>query len=109
MIVEMTLEIARGRIKSFTATGPSEPFRKYLQGHEEAGRLSYFGLGLNSKLKFGFTQDDKVLGGVEIGFGDNERKGGKVRAKGVEWWGTSSKATVRVGNETVLRNGELAG
>src|SRR5207244_5764171 len=95
------------RITSLSVTGIIKLFRKYLEADDNAGRLSFFGVGLNSKMRFGFTQDDKVLGGVVIGFGDNEKKGGRSRANGKGWWGALSKATVRIGNETVMRIGLL--
>lgn len=104
---KLKLRVEEGRIDSFTVSGPRRHFQKYLDSDENAGRLSFFGFGLNSKLRFGYTQDDKVLGGVEIGFGDNERKGGKNRANGHEWWRAISKATVEIGGETIMRNGVL--
>ncbi|TLX96579.1 MAG: hypothetical protein E6K96_05835 [Thaumarchaeota archaeon] len=106
-IAGLNAQVDAGRITSFSVTGPRKPFRKYLEADDNAGRLSFFGVGLNSKMRFGFTQDDKVLGGVVIGFGDNEKKGGRNRANGKELWGAISKATVRIGSETVMRNGVL--
>ncbi len=106
-MVGLNAQVDGGRITSFSVTGPRMPFRKYLEADVNAGRLSFFGVGLNSKMRFGFTQDDKVLGGIVIGFGDNERKGGRNRANGKEWWGAVSKATVRVGGETLMRQGIL--
>ena len=106
-IAGLNAQVDAGRITSFSVTGPRKPFRQYLEADDNVGRLSFFGVGLNSKLRFGFTQDDKVLGGVVIGFGDNEKKGGRNRANGKEWWGAISKATVRIGSETVMRDGVL--
>ena len=107
LMVRLNAEVDAGRVTSFSVTGPRKPFRKYLEADDNAGRLSFFGVGLNSKMRFGFTQDDKVLGGVVMGFGDNENKGGRNRANGKGWWGALSKATVRIGNETVMRIGLL--
>ena|SRR2546422_6205110 len=103
----LNAQVDAGRVTSFSVTGPRKPFREYLEADDNAGRLSFFGVGLNSKMRFGFTQDDKVLGSVVIGFGDNESKGGRNRANGKGWWGALSKATVRIGSETVMRIGHL--
>jgi len=104
---KLKLEVLGGRIESYTTTGPGKRFQTYLDSDENSGRLSFFGFGLNGRMRFGYTQDDKVLGGVEIGFGDNERKGGKNRANGNEWWGAISQANVEIGGKTIMRKGAL--
>jgi len=50
------------------------------EGNGDVNRFALFSLGLNTRLRHGFTQDGKVLGVVIMGFGDNESKGGKNKA-----------------------------
>jgi hypothetical protein len=64
--------------------------------------------GLNTGLKFGFTQDDRVLGGVTIGIGGNEDKGGKNRTLGNRhWWASMTNATVSIDGKTIVADGFL--
>jgi len=57
-------------------------------------------------LRHGFTQDDKALGGITIGIGGNEDKGGKNRTSGNRhWWGSMTKATVSVDSKTIVSDG----
>jgi len=84
LVQGLTLRLAQGRIKEVSAKSGKEsydasPLRKRT-GDEN--RFAFFGFGLNPNLRHGFTQDDKVLGGVTIGFGDNRDKGGKNVASG---------------------------
>ena len=93
--------------RSFSADSGSAVLERYLMGKGDVDRLAFFGFGLNPNLRHGFTQDDKVLGGVTIGFGDNEDKSGKNRASN-HWWASVTKATVSIGRRTVMENGNLA-
>jgi leucyl aminopeptidase (aminopeptidase T) len=104
----LTLSVKDGNIVKFEAKERKEVFERYLkEGSGDVNRFAFFGLGLNPGLRYGFTQDDKVLGGVTAGFGDNENKGGKNRADGHEWWASMTKATVTVGDTKVMQNGML--
>ena len=97
-----------GRIIRHTAAQGSEAFEEYLkQGGTNAGRFSYFGFGLNPNLKHGFTQDDKVLGGLTLGFGNNKSMGGKNLAKD-QWWASLIGATVTMEDYLMLDRGRLA-
>jgi hypothetical protein len=69
-------------------------------------RFAFFGFGLNPRLRHGFTQDDKVLGGFTIGFGRNQDKGGRNRADR-DWWASMTQATVTVGGRIVMEAGNL--
>jgi leucyl aminopeptidase (aminopeptidase T) len=103
----LTLQLERGRVTEFAARKGERLFRSFLQeGTGDVDRFAFFGLGLNPKLKFGYTQDDKVLGGVTVGLGDNRGKGGRNRA-GTEWWGCISGATVKIGRRTIMARGKL--
>lgn len=106
-IEQLALEIEDGRVAHVSAEANQHLFEKYLSGgNGDVDRFSFFGLGLNPRLRYGFTQDDKVLGSVEIGFGDNNDKGGRNKASG-HWWACMSEATVRLDEHVVLENGKL--
>lgn len=107
-VVGLTPHIRNGRIAEFAAKEHKEVFERYLnEGKGDIDRFAFFGFGLNPYLRHGFTQDDKVLGGVTLGFGDNENKGGKNKANGHEWWASITNATVIIGDATVMRDGVL--
>jgi leucyl aminopeptidase (aminopeptidase T) len=108
LVQSLSLQLAQGRIKGVSAKSGKEifdasPLRK-ITGDED--RFAFFGFGLNPKLRHGFTQDDKVLGGVTIGFGDNMDKGGKNVASG-GWWASMTKATVTINGQRVMEDGRL--
>jgi len=108
LVQGLNLRIAQGRIKEVSAKSGKEifdasPLRKRT-GDEN--RFAFFGFGLNPKLRHGFTQDDKVLGGVTIGFGDNRDKGGKNVASG-GWWASMSSATVTINGQRIMEDGRL--
>jgi aminopeptidase len=108
IVVGLTLQIKSGRIVKFTAKGQKEIFERYLdEGMGDFNRFAFFGFGLNPHLRHGFTQDDKVLGGVTVGFGDNEDKGGRNKANGNGWWASMTEATVTIGDTKVMRDGML--
>jgi leucyl aminopeptidase (aminopeptidase T) len=74
--------------------------------HGDVDRFGFFGIGLNQRLKHGFTQDDKVSGGVSIGIGGNEDKQGKNRTTGNRhWWASMTHATVQIDKELILKDG----
>ncbi len=103
----LTLEFEGGMVTRVTAKDGGEAFRRYLRdGTGGMARFGFFGLGLNPNLRHGFTQDDKVLGGVTIGLGDNTRKGGRNRASG-EWWASVGGATVKIGGRTIVADGKV--
>jgi aminopeptidase len=106
-IVEgLSLQIKNGRIIEFKAEEHREVFEHYLEeGKGDINRFAFFGFGLNPNLRHGFTQDDKVLGGVTVGFGDNENKGGRNKADGHEFWASMTKATVTIGDTKVIQDG----
>jgi leucyl aminopeptidase (aminopeptidase T) len=78
MIENLAINLKDGRIEHQTATRGSKAFEQCLRREgEDARRFSFFGFGLNPNLKHDFTLDDKVLGGVTLGFGSNRSMGGK--------------------------------
>jgi leucyl aminopeptidase (aminopeptidase T) len=102
MVVGLTLQIENARITKFTAEEHKEVFEQYLEEGRGKIRFAFFGFGLNPNLRQGFTQDDKVLGGVTLGFRDNENK-----ADSHEWWASITNATVTIGHTKVMRDGVL--
>jgi leucyl aminopeptidase (aminopeptidase T) len=106
-VERLTLELNGGRVIKFAARKGERLFRTFLkEGTGDVDRFGFFGLGLNPRLKFGYTQDDKVLGGVTVGLGDNKSKGGRNRA-GAEWWGCMTGGTVKIGRRTIIVRGKL--
>jgi leucyl aminopeptidase (aminopeptidase T) len=106
-VESLTLQVTQGRIKLVAARSGKEIFERYLrEGTGDENRFAYFGFGLNPKLRYGFTQDDKVLGSTTVGFGDNKAKGGKNIASG-GWWASMTKATVAINGQKVVENGKL--
>ena len=108
-IERLTLRVKNGRISQHSAASNSAAFGRWLKkGSGDVDRFGFFGFGLNPMLRHGFTQDDKVLGGVTIGFGDNSDKAGKNRAGGQGFWASMTGATVRIDGRVVMRAGRLS-
>jgi len=105
----LTLQFRNGKVMKYTMQTGSEAFENYIKsGQGDIDTFGFFGLGLNPGLKHGFTQDDKVLGGVTVGIGGNEDKGGKNRTPGnSHWWASMTKATVKIDGKLVLDNREM--
>lgn len=106
-IERLTLSVSGGQIVKCSASTHERAFGRWLnEGKGDVDRFAFFGLGLNPNLRHGFTQDDKVLGGVTIGFGDNSDKEGKNKAdRGC--WASMTRATVTIGNRRVMKDGKL--
>jgi aminopeptidase len=103
----LRLQFQDGQVVRHEAAEGDGVFRQYLdEGSGDVGRLAFIGFGLNPRLRHGYTQDDKVLGGATIGLGDSTAKGGRNVASG-EWWASMTKATVTVDGVPVLRDGKL--
>jgi leucyl aminopeptidase (aminopeptidase T) len=103
----LTIEFKNGNIMEYSAQSGIDIFERYLGSAQgDIKKFGFFGLGLNPGLKHGFTQDDKVLGGVTIGIGGNKDKGGNNETtENRHWWASTTHATVQVDNETILKNG----
>jgi len=103
----LEVRLKDGRIKHYLAARGARIFEQYLhRGGRDAGRFAFFGFGLNPKLRHGYTQDDKVLGGVTLGFGNNRSMGGKNEAT-EQWWASITKATVSINDTAIMRDGKL--
>lgn len=107
MLENLAIDLKDGCTQRHGAIRGSDLFERYLRtGGKEAGRFAYFGFGLNPHLKRGFTQDDKVLGGLTLGFGDNVMMGGKNSAND-QWWASITRATVKLDGSTIMDGGKL--
>jgi leucyl aminopeptidase (aminopeptidase T) len=104
----LSIRVVHGRIAEYTALYGSDVFKKHVESGGDADRFAFFGFGLNPNLRHGFTQDDKVLGGVTVGFGENEAKGGSNRAN-QDWWGSITHATVEINGQVIMKDGNLLG
>ena len=106
-IKNLRIRLKNGRIKQHLATRGARKFEQYLRrAGRDGGRFGFFGFGLNPKLRHGYTQDDKVLGGVTLGFGNNKSMGGKNEAT-QQWWASITKATVSINDTAIMRDGKL--
>ncbi|MFB3888342.1 MAG: aminopeptidase [Candidatus Bathyarchaeia archaeon] len=103
----LVLEFKHGKVTEHSAERGIEAFKDYLKSSQgDLDKFAFFGVGLNPGLRHGFTQDDKVLGGVTIGVGGNEDKGGKNRTlNNRHWWASMTKATVQVDGALLFRDG----
>ncbi len=107
-IRKLALKVDDGRIGEHGAEAGSVAFSRWLKrGRGDIDRFGFFGLGLNPRLRHGFTQDDKVLGGVTIGFGDNTDKAGKNKSESGGFWASMTGATVTIDNKVITRRGTL--
>ena len=106
-IKNLRIRLKNGRIKQHLATRGARKFEQYLRrAGRDGGRIGFLGFGLNPRLQHGYTQDDKVLGGVTLGFGNNKSMGGKNEAT-QQWWASITKATVSINDTAIMRDGKL--
>jgi leucyl aminopeptidase (aminopeptidase T) len=103
----LKLWVKRGRITDYTTSTGLASFKEYLENNGEfADRFAFIGFGLNSKLQLGYTQDDKVLGSIELNFGENESRGG-TNIGGGNFWGVATGADVLIDGLAVMKSGRL--
>ena len=103
----LEINLKDGRVHHHVATQGADVFERYLQGGgRDAGRFAFLGFGLNPNLRHGYTQDDKVLGEVTLGLGDNRTMEGKSRAS-EQWWASVTKSTVTVNGIEIMDEGKL--
>ncbi|MGC9060790.1 MAG: aminopeptidase [Thermoplasmata archaeon] len=82
---------------------------KNMDSFGKAGRnIAELGIGLNKNAKLiGHPlEDNKVLGTVHIGFGDNSRFGGKIRC-GYQAHGVILKPTLYIDGKAIIENGKI--
>ena len=104
----LKLTFHHGRVVKYSAKKGLEAFDDYMRKtHGDSDKFGFFGVGLNPGLKYGFTQDDKVQGGVTVGIGGNEDKGGRNKTKGGRgWWAVTTQATLKIDEQLILMNGK---
>jgi leucyl aminopeptidase (aminopeptidase T) len=89
-------------------TGAHDVVRELNKGGRDARSIAKFGIGLNPRAKLvgKVLEDSKVLGTVNIGFGDNSMFGGTVKSS-VHILGIVKKPTITVDNVLIMKDGEL--
>ncbi|MDO9537209.1 MAG: aminopeptidase [Thermoplasmata archaeon] len=89
-------------------TGAHEVVKELNKGGREARNIAKFGMGLNPKARVvgRVLEDSKVLGTVNIGFGDNSMFGGQVKSP-IHLLGIIQRPTVTVDNVLIMKEGEL--
>ena len=89
-------------------TGAHDVVKELNKGGKEGRNIAKFGLGLNPNAKIigRFLEDSKVLGTVNIGFGDNSMFGGTVKSS-VHLIGVIKNPTVTIDNVLIMKDGEL--
>ena len=89
-------------------TGAHDVVRELNRGGREARNIAKFGIGLNPKAKLvgKVLEDSKVLGTVNVGFGDNSVFGGSVKSS-VHLLGIIKRPTLTVDNVLIMKDGEL--
>ncbi len=89
-------------------TGAHDVVKELNKGGKEGRNIAKFGMGLNPNAKIigRFLEDSKVLGTVNIGFGDNSMFGGTVKSS-VHLIGVIKNPTVTVDNVLIMKDGEL--
>ncbi|MBA3046647.1 MAG: aminopeptidase [Candidatus Thermoplasmatota archaeon] len=89
-------------------TGAHDVVKELNKGGRDARNIAKFGMGLNPNAKLAgiVLEDSKVLGTVNIGFGDNSMFGGSVKSS-VHLLGILNKPTVTVDNVLIMKEGEL--
>jgi aminopeptidase len=101
------LAFRKGKLTSMTAKKNLEPVSKqFKKASGDKDKIGYLQIGLNPKAEYGYLMDYIVEGAVQIGFGDNEYIGGKNTAS-FGMAATLSKATLKIGGKTIIKNGKI--
>jgi len=103
------MSIKAGQIVRISGKEEAEKIRKLLRPFGKDGRnVAEIGIGTNPNAKMtGLTlEDEKVLGTMHVGFGNNISFGGKVDVK-CHFDGVVRKATLVIDGKTILEDGEL--
>lgn len=89
-------------------TGAHDVVKELNKGGKEGRNIAKFGMGLNPNAKIigRFLEDSKVLGTVNIGFGDNSMFGGTVKSS-VHLISVIKNPTVTIDNVLIMKDGEL--
>jgi len=89
-------------------TGAQEVVKELNKAGKEGRNIAKFGIGMNPNAKIigRVLEDTKVLGTVNIGFGDSSQFGGTVKSP-VHLVGVLKNPTVTVDNVVMMKEGEL--
>jgi leucyl aminopeptidase (aminopeptidase T) len=99
----------KGKLTSMTAKKNLEPISKQFEkASGDKDKLGYLQIGLNPKAEYGYLMDYIVEGAVQIGIGDNEYIGGKNSSSSFGMAATVSKATLKIGGKTIIKNGRIS-
>ncbi len=105
----LRLEVKKGQIVSFEGGKEREYMEeKFQEGGKRARYIGGFGMGMNPKAKVvGHPLQDEIsLGTAHFYIGENFSFGGKIRSP-VRMSALIKKATVKIGEITILEEGEL--
>ncbi len=88
--------------------GAHDVVKELNKGGKTGRNIAKVGIGLNPEAKIigKILEDTKVLGTVNIGFGDNSMFGGRVKSK-VHMAGIIKNPTLVIDNVIVIKDGEL--
>jgi leucyl aminopeptidase (aminopeptidase T) len=106
-IRKMEWTFGNGKLTSFIGDSNALELRK--QWEKAAGdkdRIAMLSIGVNSKAKPGYLQNEIVEGAVGIGIGGNEDLGGNNK-RGFNYSGTIGKATLTLDGKTLIDRGKL--
>lgn len=89
-------------------TGAQEVVKELNKAGKEGRNIAKFGIGMNPNAKIigRVLEDTKVMGTINIGFGDNSQFGGAVKSP-VHLIGVVKNPTVTVDNVVMIKEGEL--
>ncbi|KYK30108.1 MAG: hypothetical protein AYK23_04685 [Candidatus Proteinoplasmatales archaeon SG8-5] len=89
-------------------TGAQEVVKELNKAGREGRNIAKFGMGMNPNAKIigRVLEDTKVLGTINIGFGDNSQFGGSVKSP-VHLVAVLKNPTVTVDNVVMMKEGEL--
>lgn len=110
-VKNIRLTFVGGVIAEATAEENNDSLQEFLNSNDALRHFREFALGFNPKL---VTPEGETAvayygygaGMVRLSLGDNAELGGTVRGGGVAWF-FFPDATVRVGDKTLVKNGEL--
>jgi leucyl aminopeptidase (aminopeptidase T) len=97
----------KGRVVSFNAEKNLDAVKGIFdRAHGDKDKIASLTIGLNPRVKTGFTTDRLAKGAVTIGIGSNTSIGGKNDSDyGLQ--GTLSQATVELDGRTIVENGRI--
>lgn len=105
----LKIEVKKGRIINYEGGKETEYLKEMFEkGGKKGNSISGFGMGMNPKAKIigSPLQDEISLGSAHFYIGENFSFGGRIRGP-VRLSAVIKKATVKIGEITVIENGEF--